>query len=113
SGFLEPDEWPDRLREAAPRVDANRDGRIDRDEYRAYFEGRVIATLQRGPEPQSLVRAPTGGPVTAPVQPPMVAIRAGHLPPGLPPWFTELDLDHDGQITLWEWRRSGRPVAEF
>ncbi len=25
----------------------------------------------------------------------------------------ELDTDRDGQIALYEWRRAGRPMAEF
>ena len=49
SGFLEPNEWPDRLRAVANRVDADRDGRISPDEYRAYFEGRVLTTIEFGP----------------------------------------------------------------
>jgi Ca2+-binding EF-hand superfamily protein len=32
---------------------------------------------------------------------------------GLPSWFTTLDADKDGQISLFEWRKGGRPIAEF
>ncbi len=39
--------------------------------------------------------------------------RFGHLPGGLPEWFTELDFDEDGQIGLYEWRKSGKSVEEF
>jgi hypothetical protein len=42
-----------------------------------------------------------------------VAIRYGKLPKGLPDWFEEYDVDKDGQVALWEWRKAGRPTAEF
>src|SRR5205823_4552005 len=35
------------------------------------------------------------------------------LPTGLPKWFTELDLNKDGQISLYEWTKGGRDVEEF
>jgi hypothetical protein len=35
------------------------------------------------------------------------------LPPKLPPWFREYDGDGDGQISLYEWRAAGQPVARF
>jgi lysophospholipase L1-like esterase len=31
----------------------------------------------------------------------------------LPDWFRQLDTDGDGQIGLYEWRASGRPLDEF
>ena len=39
--------------------------------------------------------------------------RVGKLPSGLPDWFAKLDLDHDGQIGLYEWKSSGRSLDEF
>jgi hypothetical protein len=43
-----------------------------------------------------------------------VAIRYGKLPKGLPDWFEEYDIDKDGQVALWEWRKSGGgTIAEF
>lgn len=32
--------------------------------------------------------------------------------PGLPEWFTKLDTDRDGQVSLAEWRAGGRSLAE-
>jgi hypothetical protein len=56
-------------------------------------------------------------PLPAPTAPPEerrpVVYRAGHLPPGLPDWFAQLDTDHDAQIGLYEWKHSGRPLEEF
>jgi hypothetical protein len=115
SGFLEPAEWPDRLRALAARYDADRDDRISRDEYRAYFEGRGVTVIETGPaQPVPVVRqssAPAGG--TPPVEPFVGPIRYGHLPPGLPAWFVELDADKDGQIALYEWRQAGRSLNDF
>jgi hypothetical protein len=31
----------------------------------------------------------------------------------LPAWFEQLDTNQDGQVSLYEWRVSGRPIAEF
>jgi hypothetical protein len=42
-----------------------------------------------------------------------VAIRYGKLPPGLPEWFEEFDIDKDGQVALWEWRKFGRLISDF
>lgn len=107
SGFLEPDEWGDRLRAAAPRVDTNRDGRIDPEEYSAYLTGRVAWVIENGPD------APPPPTPQEPVEERRVAVRFGKLPVGLPAWFEELDADRDGQISLYEWRTSGRTIAEF
>jgi hypothetical protein len=42
-----------------------------------------------------------------------VVNRYGKPAPGLPEWFIRLDTDHDGQVGLYEWRVSGRSLAEF
>ncbi len=42
-----------------------------------------------------------------------IALRYGKLPSGLPTWFEEYDLDKDGQIALWEWRKAGESIADF
>ena len=95
----------------ANRVDADRDGRISLDEYRVYFEGRVVSAIEFGPEP------PAPRPPVPPPVPPAEAftgpIRYGRLPSGLPAWFVDLDTDHDGQISLYEWRQARLPMAEF
>jgi hypothetical protein len=36
-----------------------------------------------------------------------------NLPKELPPWFKQLDTNHDAQIGLYEWKVSGRPLSEF
>jgi EF hand len=42
-----------------------------------------------------------------------VAMRYGHLPKDLPEWFDEYDIDKDGQIALWEWRKAGKDITKF
>jgi Ca2+-binding EF-hand superfamily protein len=43
-----------------------------------------------------------------------LSIRYGYiLPEGLPKWFTGLDKDGDGQISLEEWREGGKDREEF
>ena len=39
--------------------------------------------------------------------------RAGKLPKELPEWFQRLDTEHEGQIGLYKWKNSGRPLQEF
>lgn len=111
SGFLEANEWPDRLRVVADRFDRDRDGRISLDEYRDYFHGRVIAVIEAGSE-TPLPRSPAAPPLQ-PIDLIPGPIRYGRLPSGLPAWFVELDTDEDGQISLYEWRQAGRPMVEF
>jgi hypothetical protein len=108
SGFLEPEEWPERLRPVAARFDRDRDGRIHPDEYRDYFGGRVLDTIEFGPEPPPEPTAPPRPPAEAPRP-----IRYGQLPNGLPQWFVDLDFDRDAQIALSEWRKTAQPLDEF
>src|SRR5205814_5859510 len=99
-------------------VDANRDGKIDRDEYRRYFEHRVVAAVESAP-PSEKPGKPELPPLQKPKgskedgEPKAVAVRYGKLPAGLPAWFEEFDFDKDGQVALCEWRKAGRPLAEF
>ena len=42
-----------------------------------------------------------------------IAMRYSKLPKGLPDWFEEYDIDKDGQVALWEWRKAGEPLYKF
>lgn len=43
---------------------------------------------------------------------PMV-VRYGNLPKELPKWWPDVDADRDAQLSLYEWRTSGRKVDDF
>ena len=110
--YLTDNEIPAALRSDMAQWDTSRDGRIDLQEYRAYFPRR-FDYLHRNfldginPSPPSLVI-----PEKELDERPKV-FRVGKLPEGLPSWFVRLDIDQDGQIALYEWRRAGLPVEEF
>jgi Ca2+-binding EF-hand superfamily protein len=79
-------------------------GRTSRIVHRAATTGtyRIIATSQDGWRT---------GPFSMSVR--VLYSPGGASPKGLPPWFKELDTDRDGQVSLSEWRRGGKGLAEF
>jgi Ca2+-binding EF-hand superfamily protein len=119
-GQLNYDEMPEALRSERDKWDTNKDGFIDRNEFKAYFQARIQQSMAE--------RAAMGGQSfgggfgTDPGQgaePPVeeekkpVVYRVGNLPKELPSWFKELDTDGDAQIGLYEWKASKRPIEEF
>jgi len=78
------------LRDDFARWDTNRDGLIDLNEYKAYWQSRVQSRGNNGP-------GGFGGLIIIPDQPEEerrpVVYRVGNLPKELPAWFTELDID--------------------
>ena len=105
-GLLSYEEMPEALQSEKDQWDTNHDGFIDPTEYRAYFSARILA--RRREREQNAETQPDD-----PDRPAPVAYRAGKLPKDIPPWFAQLDTDGDGQIGVYEWRKSGRPLAEF
>jgi Ca2+-binding EF-hand superfamily protein len=91
------------LGEEKAQADANGDGRISKDEYREYFRRRVE---KKADAATTALKANDA--LARKLNPDGPEKRAG-----LPDWFTTLDLDKDGQISLFEWRKSGRDVAAF
>ena len=104
-GILEPEEMTTKLREERPTADADGNGRIDKDEYRAYFRRRVTVNAETATKAVDQLNKVSGD-GKMPARP---GIAAG----GLPTWFTDLDMDKDGQISLVEWRKAGRAIAAF
>jgi Ca2+-binding EF-hand superfamily protein len=107
-GFLNPDEMQGRLRREWQMWDTNKDGKIDLTEFKAYYASQVQRRQQQ--------QFGGGGQATAVVEeeekkPPVY--RAGKLPQGIPAWFAQYDKDNDGQIGLYEWKSTGRPIDEF
>jgi Ca2+-binding EF-hand superfamily protein len=99
--------------------DANQDGKITLEEWRAYMSGGATAApAAKGPEktPESApAKATTSGGVD------VITIdegkrnetwRAGKLP-DLPPWFKECDKNQDGQVAMYEWKAKDKPLPEF
>jgi Ca2+-binding EF-hand superfamily protein len=101
-GELDADELTTALKDKKKLADADGNGRISKDEYRAYFHQRVLVKVDALTAKTDPARGPDGKP-------------AGKTDKAiaLPEWFTTLDLDKDGQISLFEWRKAGRPIATF
>jgi hypothetical protein len=78
-------------------------GRVTKEEYRDYFRRRVEAkteTLTAAIKSnEALMRKLTGGEFDKGI--------------GLPEWFNSLDADKDKQVSLYEWRKAGKPLSEF
>jgi Ca2+-binding EF-hand superfamily protein len=117
-GLLSPDEMPEALRNEREKWDTNKDGFIDLNEFKAYFRSRFEQRGNGGDtivfnnqDQSSIMQLPVQEQETDVKRP--VVFRAGHLPPGLPDWFTKLDIDNDGQIGLYEWVKGGKPINEF
>jgi Ca2+-binding EF-hand superfamily protein len=121
-GLLNSDEMPEDLKSERDKWDTNKDGFIDLTEFKAYFQARVQQfQADRNAAGNQNWWSSVGG--VPGVVPPEAApeeedkkptvYRAGKLPKNLPPWFEQLDTDKDGQIGLYEWKSSGRPIEEF
>jgi EF hand len=116
-GVLDSDEMPDTLRGQRARWDQNRNGSIDFDEYAPYYQSQlkwVSDGVASGEIPLKLPKgaaSPSMG--TARVEERPAAPRAGPPAPGLPGWFTEYDVDADGQVGLYEWRKKGQAIKQF
>ena len=90
---------------ADKQADTNGDGRISKEEYRDYFKRRVEAKAETLVSGYKATQKALGGLNWETLDKP----GAG----GLPAWFAKLDVDADGQVSLFEWRQAGRMAAEF
>ena len=117
-GLLNYDEMTDALRAERDKWDTNKDGFIDLNEFKAYFQAVVQQRMAenggwnqnwQGGMPD-LGSTPT--PEEEEVKKPVV-YHAGNLPKDIPDWFSKIDSDGDGQIGLYEWKSSGRSLDEF
>src|SRR5262249_41067867 len=96
-----------RVVDSFDQYDKNKDGSIDFEEYKQYVKDRANRNRGGGDSnnPAAAARPEEG-------KRPLV-YRIGKLPKDLPPWFTQLDTDLDGQVGLYEWKKAGKEVAEF
>jgi hypothetical protein len=115
-GYLNYDEMPEDLRIERQKWDTDRNGLIDLNEFKAFYQARVQPLMSNGGAnaANSWQNYPydDSAPVEEGRKPPVV-YRPGKLPKELPPWFAQLDTDHDGQVALYEWKSSGRSLDEF
>lgn len=103
-GVLAAEEFTTKLREDRQRFDADANGRIDKDEYRGYFQKRLDAAVDVATKADDK-NGRTGDP--------KAANRAAAKGGGFPDWLTGLDADKDGQIALHEWRTGGKAIDAF
>jgi Ca2+-binding EF-hand superfamily protein len=122
-GVLNYDEMPENLRAERDKFDENKDGLIDLNEFKNYWRGRsdqiraelaARAGIQATPgDAGALPGLPTAPASTEEEVQKRVVYRAGKLPKELPAWFAQYDTDGDGQIGLYEWKKTGRDLKEF
>jgi hypothetical protein len=117
-GKLSEDEVSDRLKAAFRELDTSKDGYLDLQEYKAYIAARFGGDGSDPSQGSYGSYAGNGnygrdGRDNRPQEQPVVAIRYGKLPTGLPSWWDTLDADKDGQIGLYEWRQDGRDMKDF
>ncbi len=104
-GYLNLEEMPEAIKNDLAHWDINRDTLIDINEFRAYYLARFSGEGDRQVNPVTIIleddldKRPT-------------VLRAGKLPKELK-WFEDMDIDKDGQIAMWEWRRAGKDPEEF
>jgi len=91
------------------RYDLNLDGKISIDEYiEAYRDEQ--GRRGRGSRAGEAILPGTDQPPPEEEKRPVV-YRAGKLPKELPAWFGQMDEDKDGQVGLYEWKKSGKPIT--
>jgi Ca2+-binding EF-hand superfamily protein len=113
-GYLSYDEMPEPLRLERDKWDVNKDGLIDLAEYKAYYQALMEQRREeRNAATQMWSASHSHTSAAGDEEQKPVVYRAGKLPKELPPWFAQLDTDHDGQIGLYEWKNSGRSIEEF
>ena len=103
-GELGIDRTTESLQDEREKYDVNHDGGIELSEFKAFMAARS--------NPQDGGRGGPGAPGSKEDERKRpTLIRAGNLPRDFP--YAELDSDVDGQIGLYEWKASGKRVAEF
>jgi hypothetical protein len=125
-GVLNSDEMPDSLKAERDKWVTNKDGFIDLNEFKAYFQARMMEQrAERGPGGfggfpgggwgggQQSPAIPEENPIEDEGSKRPTVYRVGKLPKELPSWFYEADTDGDGQIGLYEWKSKGWPIETF
>ena len=114
-GYLNNDEMPEELRSERQKWDTDRNGLIDLNEFKAFYQARVQPIMNGGGAnaANSWQNYTYDDTSSEEERKPPVVYRPGKLPKELPAWFVQLDTDKDGQVALYEWKASGRSLEEF
>lgn len=107
-GFLTPDEIPSARHHEIFQYDSDRDNKINFDEYLMYVQSRYQARSLAPEQAPAVPETSLGDGEKRPT-----VYRSGKLPKELPAWFAQYDKDHDGQISLYEWRLAGESLEKF
>jgi Ca2+-binding EF-hand superfamily protein len=110
-GLLNEDEMSNNLKQVWKMWDANKDGVIDLEEYKAYFRDLMAKRQQDNQTDDTAAKVDPNAGEDWEKRP--TVYRAGHLPKELPAWFAAYDTDQDGQVGLYEWRRAGQTYERF
>jgi Ca2+-binding EF-hand superfamily protein len=110
---------PEALRAERDKWDTNKDGVIDLNEFKAYFQASMQQRMAENggwnPNWQGGMADPSIVPI--PMEEEVIkkatVYRAGNLPKDIPDWFTRYDTDGDGQIGLYEWKATGESMDTF
>jgi len=125
-GFLNVDEMSKTLREHYKKFDKNGDNLISFDEckdyMRAYLKGEIgwrASSKDGQPGGDHKPGSPSASGSTeitinlSELDERPEVYTGTKLPAGLPPWFSEVDTDKDGQIGLYEWIAAKKSMEEF
>jgi len=115
-GFLNAEEiaFAKQFKNEWKKWDADDDGLISLDEWKAYWRQKDMAPgvlAKKNPSEQETASAkkPPANKIDAKV----VQAQVSKTPAVLPAWFAQIDLDKDGQISLYEWKKAGKDIEEF
>ncbi|WP_052640112.1 EF-hand domain-containing protein, partial [Zavarzinella formosa] len=115
-GLIQIDELPEdhALRNEREKYDTNSDGFYDLAEFKVYVAARFGGGRDGGQQSGTPGGARPAQQDDDPDRRPTI-VRASNLPKDLPSWFAELDRngDRDGQVGLYEWKESGRKIADY
>ncbi|TMQ34661.1 MAG: EF-hand domain-containing protein [Planctomycetota bacterium] len=110
---------PEALRTELDKWDTDKNGLIDLNEFKAYFQARIQQFVADRNAAGGGWGGGWGGGDPGQSEPAEeerkvpIAYRVGNLPKELPAWFTQYDSNRDAQISLAEWRANGRSIEEF